>query len=121
MKVMEAEDGVRIEPDHVYVIPPNKDKAIYHGVLQLTMFVEPRGSRMPIDFFFRSLAEDQGERAIGVIFSAVAILYITTSALVVSIRVFVALNNVDPPHRDRASARCDSLRGPRGANVRTRQ
>lgn len=55
MKVEEAEDGVMVTPNHVYIIPPNKDMAIYHGALHLTTFLEPRGLRMPIDFFCRSI------------------------------------------------------------------
>ncbi len=69
MKVEEAEDGVMVTPNHVYIIPPNKDMAIYHGALHLTTFLEPRGLRMPIDFFCRSLAEDRGENAICIILS----------------------------------------------------
>ena len=69
MKAIEAEDGITVEPNHLYVIPPNKDMALYHGKLQLTGPETPRGLRMPIDFFFRSLAEDQEERGIGVILS----------------------------------------------------
>ncbi|MEP7053184.1 MAG: CheR family methyltransferase, partial [Pseudomonadota bacterium] len=57
------------EPDHVYVIPPNTDLSILRGVLHLIEPVERRGLRLPIDFFFRSLAADLGERAIGVILS----------------------------------------------------
>jgi two-component system, chemotaxis family, CheB/CheR fusion protein len=69
MKAIEAQDGMPVEPNHLYVIPPNKDMALYHGKLQLSGPETPRGLRMPIDFFFRSLAEDQDERAIAVILS----------------------------------------------------
>jgi two-component system CheB/CheR fusion protein len=69
MRVVEALDQVAVEPDCVYVIPPNRDMAIFHGVLQLSVPEQPRGQRMPIDAFLRSLAEDQGERAIGIILS----------------------------------------------------
>ncbi len=69
MPVVEARDQMVVTPNNVYVIPPNRDMAIFHGVLQLTMPHEPRGLRMPIDGFLRSLAEDQGERAVGVILS----------------------------------------------------
>ena len=57
------------KPDCVYVIPPNKDMSILHGVLHLLDPVAPRGLRLPIDYFFRSLAEDQQEQSIGVILS----------------------------------------------------
>ena len=69
LPVVEARDQVAVKPDHVYVIPPNRDMSIFHGVLQLGVPELPRGQRMPIDAFFRSLAEDRGERAIGVVLS----------------------------------------------------
>ncbi len=69
MSVVQVEDGARVEVDHVYVIPPNKDLSILHGVLHLLGPVAPRGLRLPIDFFMRSLAQDQRERSIGIILS----------------------------------------------------
>jgi len=69
MPVVEAQDQVRVAPNGVYVIPPNRDMTIFHGVLQLSVPDQPRGQRMPIDAFLRSLADDQGEKAIGVILS----------------------------------------------------
>jgi two-component system CheB/CheR fusion protein len=69
LPVLEATDQLRVAPNHVYVIPPNRDMTIFHGALQLGVPEMPRGQRMPIDAFFRSLAEDQGERAIGVVLS----------------------------------------------------
>ncbi len=72
MPVVEALDQVAVEPDHVYIIPPNRDMAIFHGVLQLSVPEQPRGQRMPIDAFLRSLAEDQGEQAVGIILSGTA-------------------------------------------------
>ncbi len=69
MPVVEVEDQMKVEADRVYVIPPNRDLAIFHGVLQLSEPVQPRGQRLPIDAFFRSLAEDQGDNAIGIILS----------------------------------------------------
>jgi two-component system CheB/CheR fusion protein len=69
MPVLEAQDQVTVTPNTVYIIPPNRDMAIFHGVLQLSLPESPRGHRMPIDAFLRSLAEDQGERAIGVLLS----------------------------------------------------
>ena len=69
MKVSQASDGVKVEPDQVYVIPPNKDMAIMHGALQLLEPSMPRGLRMPIDFFFRHLASDQGEKSVAIILS----------------------------------------------------
>ncbi|MFZ2196270.1 MAG: chemotaxis protein CheB, partial [Thermodesulfovibrionales bacterium] len=69
MPVVEAEDQMKLEPDHVYVIPPNRDMEISHGALQLSIPETPRGLRMPIDLFLRSLAVEQGENAIGIILS----------------------------------------------------
>ncbi len=65
--VVEVKDRQKVEPDCVYVIPPNKDMSILHGVLHLMPQTSPRGLNLPIDFFFRSLAEDQQERSIGVV------------------------------------------------------
>jgi two-component system CheB/CheR fusion protein len=69
MPVMEAQDQLRVVPDSVYVIPPNRDMAIFGGTLLLSIPEVPRGQRMPIDAFLRTLAEDQGEKAVGVILS----------------------------------------------------
>ena len=69
MEVTQVEDNMEVFPDHVYVIPPNKDLSLLHGSLFLLDPVAPRGLRLPIDFFFRSLAEDLQERSIGVILS----------------------------------------------------
>lgn len=72
MPVREAADGLKVEPDHVYVIPPNSNLAILHGALHLIPRVEKTGQHMPIDYFFRSLAQDQGSQAIGVVLSGTA-------------------------------------------------
>ncbi len=69
MPVVEAQDEMKVMRNHVYVIPPNRDMGIFNGALQLSVPGMPRGQRMPIDSFFRSLAEDQGEKAIGGILS----------------------------------------------------
>lgn len=69
MTVSEAEDQMVIEPNNVYVIPPNRDMTIFNGTLQLSLPDQPRGQRMPIDAFLRTLAEDQGEKAFGIILS----------------------------------------------------
>lgn len=69
MTVAQVEDGMSIQPDWVYVIPPNKDLSILHGMLRLLDPVAPHGLRLPIDFFFRALADDQREKAVGVILS----------------------------------------------------
>ena len=69
MQVFEVEDGVEVQPNCVYIIPPNRDLAFLHGALHLLEPVLPRGQHLPIDFFFRSLAQDQHENAICVILS----------------------------------------------------
>ncbi len=69
MKVIQVKDRTLVQPNSVYVIPPNKDMSILHGVLHLLEPASPRGLRLPIDFFLRSLAQDQQEQSIGVILS----------------------------------------------------
>ena len=69
MRVFEVEDGMTVEPNCVYIIPPNRDMAFLNGTLQLLEPSAPRGARLAIDFFFRSLAQDLNERAIGIILS----------------------------------------------------
>ena len=69
MTVLQVKDRTQVKPDGVYVIPPNKDMSILHGVLHLLDPIAPRGLRLPIDFFLRSLAQDQQERSVGVILS----------------------------------------------------
>jgi two-component system CheB/CheR fusion protein len=69
MGVVEVKEAMRIEPNRVYVIPPNRSLAISDGTLHLTQPLERRGLRVPIDFFLRSLAQDQQDGAIGIILS----------------------------------------------------
>jgi chemotaxis methyl-accepting protein methylase/archaellum component FlaC len=69
MKVTQVKDHTRVRPNCVYVIPPNKDMSILHGVLHLLEPSAARGLRLPVDFFFRSLAQDQQEHGLGVILS----------------------------------------------------
>ena len=69
LTVVEVEDGMAVQPNYVYVIPPGHDMALLNGTLQLLEPTEPRGHQLPIDFFFRSLAQDQHQRAIGVVLS----------------------------------------------------
>jgi two-component system, chemotaxis family, CheB/CheR fusion protein len=69
MAVSEALDGIEVQANSVYTIPPNKFVFIKEGRLHLTEPIKRDGIRMPIDFFFRSLAEDQHERAIAVLLS----------------------------------------------------
>ena len=69
MQVFEVEDGMVVQSNCAYIIPPGRDMAFLNGTLQLLEPAEPRGQRLPIDFFFRSLAQDQRERAIGIVLS----------------------------------------------------
>ncbi len=69
MKVFEVEDGMVVRPNCVYIIPPNKDMTFLKGALLLQVPIAPRGHRMPIDFFFNSLVQDQHARAICIILS----------------------------------------------------
>ena len=69
MAVTEVADGMVVQVNCVYVIPPGRDMALLNGTLQLLEPAEPRGQRLPIDFFFKSLAHDQHERAIGIVLS----------------------------------------------------
>jgi len=69
MPVRQVTDGMAIEPNHVYLIPPNASLVIEKARLRLSHFSEPRGFRRPIDVFFRSLATDQGTNAACVVLS----------------------------------------------------
>ncbi len=69
MSVRQAAQGMPIEPDCVYVIPPNTELSVVDGVLNLARPMEPRGMRLPINVLFSSLARAQGEAAIGVVLS----------------------------------------------------
>jgi two-component system CheB/CheR fusion protein len=69
MPVVEAENDLPVEANHVYIIPPNKYMIIHGGALRLSGPVERRASQTSIDLFLRSLAEDQQERSICIILS----------------------------------------------------
>ncbi len=69
MKVQQVDEAVRVKPDCVYVIPPNKDMTISDRILHLQESDVKHGLRLPIDTFLRSLAADCGEQSIGVILS----------------------------------------------------
>ncbi len=69
MQVSEVEDGMKVRPNCAYIIPPGRDMAFLNGSLQLLEPSAPRGQRLPIDFFFSSLARDQRERAICIVLS----------------------------------------------------
>jgi two-component system CheB/CheR fusion protein len=70
MQVHEVEDGATVKANCTYIIPPNRDMALLDGTLKLTSPTSVRGGiRLPIDFFFRSLAEQQRDRAVCVVLS----------------------------------------------------
>ena len=69
MPVVEVTDGIAVEPNHVYVIPPSKKMTIHEGTLRLSPRSGPPGASRPIDNFAQALAEDKGSAAIGVVLS----------------------------------------------------
>lgn len=69
MPVFEVNDGMSVEPDHVYIIPPNRKMTISQGVLRLTPRENTHGKHMPVDSLFYSLAQDREDKAIGVVLS----------------------------------------------------
>ncbi|MEW8429732.1 MAG: chemotaxis protein CheB, partial [gamma proteobacterium symbiont of Ctena orbiculata] len=70
MPVHRAEDGMIVEHNSVYLIPPNKNLRLFHGRIILSeQDRDARGINLPIDIFFRSLAEDQGAKAIAIVLS----------------------------------------------------
>lgn len=69
MPVHLISDGMRVEPNHVYVIPPNAGLTISDGQLRLSPRVEERGLHLPVDLFLESLAEDRRAGAVGVLLS----------------------------------------------------
>lgn len=69
MKIFEAKDNMKVTPNCVYLNPPDRDVAIINGTIQLIEPLLSHATRLPIDFFFRSLSEDQGEKAICIVLS----------------------------------------------------
>ncbi|MDD5362345.1 MAG: chemotaxis protein CheB [Ignavibacteria bacterium] len=69
IKVFQITDNMKIKPNSIYVIPPNRDLSIFKRTLHLFEMSERRGLRLPIDHFFKTLAENEGDRSIAVILS----------------------------------------------------
>ena len=69
MPVHQVTDGTRVMPDTVYIVPPNHELAILHGTLHLMEPSKIAVPRMPIDYFFRSLAQDRGDKAVCIVLS----------------------------------------------------
>lgn len=69
MVIHKVEDGMKLELNHIYLIPPRKNMTIFQGKLLLSEQQQTRVLNLPIDIFFRSLARDQEKNAIGIILS----------------------------------------------------
>jgi two-component system CheB/CheR fusion protein len=72
IEVLEIKDGLRVKPNHIYIMPPNHTTKILNGVLKLLPRIKTEGLHLPIDFFFQSLANDQVNKSIGVVLSGTA-------------------------------------------------
>ena len=69
LAVLQAEDGMTILPEHLYVIPPGAYLSVKDGALRLSKPNAPRGARLPFDFLLHSLAAEYGTRAVCVVLS----------------------------------------------------
>ncbi len=69
MRVIEITEHTKITPDCIFIIPPNKDLSMHNNIFVLTEPTVLHGFRLPIDFFFQSLAKSLNDRAVGVILS----------------------------------------------------
>lgn len=69
LRILKAEDGMLVEADAIYLIPPRKNLSVFHGKLMLEDQGNRSGIILPIDIFFRSLAKDMEKKAIGIILS----------------------------------------------------
>ncbi|WP_271606039.1 chemotaxis protein CheB [Bradyrhizobium sp. CCBAU 11434] len=72
MAVRQAADGAPLQPNHLYVIPPGTYLSVGRGALHLSEPLARHGARLPFDFLLNSLAEEYGERAVGVVLSGTA-------------------------------------------------
>jgi two-component system, chemotaxis family, CheB/CheR fusion protein len=69
IEIVLAKDGMKIIPNRIYVAPPNAQLAVMQGVFHQIPFSGDGHHSLPIDFFFRSLAQDQGQKSIGIVLS----------------------------------------------------
>jgi len=69
MKIFVIDDGMQLEPNCIYLIPPRKNLSIFHNQLFLEDYSLKKGLNLPIDIFFRSLANEKGKNGIGIILS----------------------------------------------------
>jgi len=102
LPIHEVIDGVTVEPNHVYIIPPNTELGILHRALQLLPRSKSSSPPLPIDVFMQSLAEDQGSMAIGVIMSGGA------SDGTLGLKCIKAAGGITFA-QDEASAKCNSM------------
>jgi two-component system CheB/CheR fusion protein len=102
LMVQEVTDRMRIKPNCVYVIPPNKSMSILNGTLHLFALIESHGRDLPIDSFFRSLAFDRNEKSIGIILSGMG------SDGYLGVKAIKEENGIVLV-QDPASAECDSM------------
>ncbi|MCX9157221.1 PAS domain-containing protein [Niveibacterium sp. 24ML] len=102
ISVVEAVDAMPVQPDRVFVIPPNKDLTLENGLLHLQEPIARRGLRLPFDFFLQALAEERQELAVGVVLSGMG------SDGVAGLRVVKECGGVTFA-QDPASAQADSM------------
>src|SRR5688500_5757879 len=69
MPVLEAKDQLKIRPDQVYIIPPNREMTVADGILKLSLRPTIPQKNLPINRFFISLADNYREKAIGILLS----------------------------------------------------
>jgi two-component system CheB/CheR fusion protein len=69
MPVLQVNEAIKVERDHVYVIPPNKHLAMIDGMVTLSDPQQQTGRRIAIDLFFRTLAEQYGQRSVCIVLS----------------------------------------------------
>ena len=69
MRVTQVNEKVKVEPDNIYVVPPNQHLTMSNGHIVVTPNTQIEDRRAPVDIFFRTLAEEHGSKAIAVILS----------------------------------------------------
>lgn len=69
MPIEVAQHGMNVEPDRIYLIPPGKNMQMSKGMLLLSEQIDDGNPKLPIDIFFKSIAEDVGDRSIGIVLS----------------------------------------------------
>src|ERR1039458_8819720 len=123
MQVFEVEDGMAVQPNFAYIIPPNRDMAFLHGTLQLLEPVAPRGRRLPIDFFFRTGLWNAAEIFWNAIELELSMFHYTDEEFTGQHSLFVIslILSSSPPYKEdygqrEHAAETESRPGPPGAN-----